>query len=97
MKVVLDSDLLRKLKKIDVKVRKAFKEKILLFSKNPNDSQLNNHKLKDEYEGYLSINITSDYRAIYKKTQITGADVGYFVDLGTHEQLYKKHKKSVES
>lgn len=92
MNAVLDSDFLKNLKKVDVRLRKAFKERIQLFSKYPNDLQLNNHKLKDEYEGYMSIDITADYCAIYKEAQIGGETVAYFVELGTHDQLFRKRK-----
>ena len=97
MNAVLDSDFLKKFKKLDVRIRKAFKESILLFSKYPNNPQLNNHKLKEEFEGYMSIDITSDHRAIYKEVQIGKENVAYFVDLDTHDELYGKHKKSSDS
>lgn len=49
MRVILDAAFLKKLKKLDVRIRKSFKEKITTFAKNPYDPQLNNHELKDEY------------------------------------------------
>lgn len=42
MNVKLDPDLLKKLKKVNVRIRNRFKERILLFSKNPHDSLLSN-------------------------------------------------------
>lgn len=90
MNPVLDSDFLKKLKKVDVKIRKSFKERIILFSKNPTNPELNNHALKEQYEGYKSIDITVDYRAIYEEVKIGGEKVAYFVILGTHEELYGK-------
>lgn len=77
-----------KLKKIDVRVRKSVKERILLFSKNPNNPQLNNHSLRREYKGYKSINITADWRALYKEMQLKEETIAYFVLLGTHDELY---------
>ncbi len=88
MNVKLDPDLLRKLKKHDVRIRKSFKEKILIFQKNPNEPQFNNHKLRDPYEGLRSIDITNDYRAIYEEMTIGEETVAYFSLLGTHEDLY---------
>lgn len=90
MNVVYDSDFLKKLKKVDVRIRNALKEKILLFSKNPQDPQLDNHELKDEYTGCRSIDITGDYRAIYKEIKIEDETIAYFVALGTHKELYRK-------
>lgn len=79
----------KKLKNVDVRVRKSVKEKMLLFSKNPHEPQLNNHSLKREYEGYRSINITADYRALYREKQEGDEKVAYFVLLGTHDKLYR--------
>lgn len=90
MNVVYDPDFLEKLKKVDVRIRKSIKEKILLFSNSPNDPQLDNHPLQEKYQGYKSIDITFDYRAIYKEVQIGGEIVAYFVVLGTHKELYGK-------
>lgn len=79
------------LKKANVRVRKRVKERMLLFSKNPNDLQLNNHALKRQYQGHRSIDITGDWRAIYREVQ-TGEEqpYAYFTALGTHAQLYRK-------
>lgn len=79
----------KKLKKVDVRIRKNVKERILLFAKNPHNSQLNNHLLKRKYKGHRSINITADWRALYKEIREGKDDVAYFIALGTHKQLYK--------
>lgn len=88
MKVKLDPDLLKKLKKLDVRIRNRFKERILLFSKNPKDLELNNHPLKKEYQGLRSIDITNDYPAVYEEMIVGGDTVTYFSLLGTHKELY---------
>jgi addiction module RelE/StbE family toxin len=82
----------KRLKKVDVRIKRKVKEKILLFLKNPHNPQLNNHLLKREYEGHRSINITSDWRALYREFQEGRDTVAYFVTLGTHKQLYKQRK-----
>lgn len=79
---------LKKLKKVDVRIKKSVKKKILLFSKNPHDPQLNNHSLKREYKGYKSINITADWRALYKEKREGKDIIAYFSLLGTHKELY---------
>ena len=89
MKVIYDPVFFRKLKKVDVRIRKRVKERIFLFSKNPNNPQLNNHALRKEYQGYRSIDITSDWRAIYREVQIGKDIIAYFVVLGTHDELYQ--------
>lgn len=89
MNVKLDPDLIKQLKKLDVKIRKSFKERIIKFSKNPQDPQLNKHRLEKEWLGHRSINLNADWRAIYKEVQIGGETVAYFVAIGTHKDLYK--------
>lgn len=93
MKVFYDPSFYKKLKKVDVRIRKSVKEKILIFSKNPNDLQLNNHPLKREYEGYRSIDVTEDWRALYKEVQIANETIAYFTVFGTHDELYGKSEK----
>lgn len=46
---------------------------------------LNNHKLEPPYESYRSINITGDYRLVYKRIE---RDTYYLRAIGTHHQLY---------
>jgi addiction module RelE/StbE family toxin len=89
MNVELDPDLVKHLKKFDVIIRKSFKERVIKFSKNPQDPQLNNHPLKKQWQGYRSIDITADWRAIYKEIQEGQKTVAYFVTIGTHKELYK--------
>ncbi|MBI4599790.1 type II toxin-antitoxin system mRNA interferase toxin, RelE/StbE family [Candidatus Uhrbacteria bacterium] len=65
--------------------RKA-EERIVLFSGEPFHPILNNHSLTGTWEGYRNINITGDYRAVYR---LIDMDVAYFVDMDTHSNLYK--------
>ena len=88
MTVRFDPEFYTKLKKLDVRIRKSFKERILLFSANPSSPLLRNHVLQREYSGYRSIDITADYRAIYQEKLEGTETVAYFVLIGTHEELY---------
>ncbi len=88
MKVKYSPSVLAILKKANVRVRKSFKEKIAIFSKDPYNPQLNNHALRDEYQGFRSIDITSNWRAIYQEVIIDEESIAYFITLGTHRQLY---------
>jgi addiction module RelE/StbE family toxin len=89
MNIVYDPAFMEKLKKADVRIRKSFKEKIILFSQNPHSPQLNNHPLKREYKGYRSINITADLRAVYKEIEEGEEMIVYFILFGTHNELYR--------
>jgi len=79
----------RQYKKADVRIRKKLKLRLEIFKKNPNGPQLKNHPLQREYEGHRSIDITSDWRAIYRKAgKVDDEVIIYFTALGTHSQLY---------
>lgn len=90
MKVQLAPKLIAKVKKQDVRIRKSFKTAINLFSKDPDDLGLNDHSLKREWEGFRSIDVTSDLRAVYQEISEADETFAYFVGLGTHGELYGK-------
>lgn len=80
---------LKILKKTDVRIRKRFLQKILIFIENPIYPQLRNHPLRGIYLGKRSIDITADWRAIYEEKLEAGEIIAYFIALGTHSQLYR--------
>lgn len=80
-------------KKFDKKYRRCSKilqykvtERLQLFAEWPLDPILENHALTGEYEGLRSINVTGDYRALYRPIE----EIAHFVRLGTHSELYGK-------
>ncbi len=80
-------------KKADRRIKKSFEQRLALFIKSPMDLQLKNHPLQREpYLGQRSINITSDYRAIYKEVILEDNNYIYFTAFGTHEELYNKKR-----
>lgn len=94
MRVKYSPLFLKILKKVDVRIYKSLKERIAIFISDPDDPQLYNHALKDKYLGYnRSINITSDWRAVFEEIQEGEEIVAYFLTFGTHEQLYGKENK----
>lgn len=90
MTTIYDPAFLKMLKKANVRIRKSVKERMLLFSKDPSNPQLNNHYLRDEYIGYKSIDIMSDWRAIYEEIHEGEEIIAYFIALGRHKDLYGK-------
>ncbi len=85
-----DPAFIKDVKKLDVRIRKSFKQKIAIFAQNPNDPELNNHPLKKEHLGYRSINVTNDYRALYIEKTEGDTTIAYFMAIGTHGELYEK-------
>ena len=74
------------LKKAPPQIRSAFKKRLAIFFDNKNDIMLNNHTLIGFYKGYRSINVTGDWRAIFREFE--NGEVIYFEILGTHSKLY---------
>lgn len=89
MNIQYDPDFIKKLKKLDVRIKKSFKEATTTFSKDPYDSTLNNHKLEKGWKNYSSIDVTADYRAIYQEIKKGEEIVAYFIAIGTHKELYR--------
>jgi len=72
-------------------VKKSLIEIITLFFENPDHPSLRNHALKEKYAGYRSIDITGDWRAIFREIKIGKRHVFIFHLLGTHKKLYGKN------
>ena len=90
MRKQLSPGILEKLKKVNVRIQKSFYERVTIFEKNPYEPVLNNHELHEQYEGYGSIDITNDYRAIYEEVPSGDEKIAYFSLLGTHKELYEQ-------
>lgn len=67
-------------------IQTSFQKKLVLFQKNKFQPMLNNHALTGELKGLRSINVTGDWRAVFKEDATNGV---IFELLGTHSQLYK--------
>lgn len=80
-------DYIKNTKRTDVPLSKKIKKQLLLFSSNPKHPSLRLHKLTGELNDMWSISIDKSIRMIY--SLIKEGDV-YFVDIGTHEEVYKK-------
>ena len=77
-------------KKAPRKIQEKVKERISLFVQNPTNQLLNNHALTGKFQGYRSINITGDWRAIYSmRINLNSKREYYFELVGTHSQLYR--------
>jgi len=67
---------------LDVKI--AFRDALELFLEHPTHAALRNHTLAGKYAGVHSIDVTADWRALYRKE----SEQIIFVALGTHAELY---------
>jgi addiction module RelE/StbE family toxin len=90
MKLTLTPDILKELNKIKQKDRKLvekIEKQLILFKGNPRHPSLRLHKLTGNLGDYWSISITKSIRMIY---EIVDEDIIYFIDIGTHDEVYKK-------
>ena len=72
-------------KKLPANQKNYFKTQLAVFVSNRYSPELNNHGLKGKYQGYRSINIGGDLRAIFYEHSDSHIE---FITVGTHAQLY---------
>lgn len=84
MEIILHRLFLKRFKKIPKDVRLKFIERKNLFSREPFHPLLNNHSVERAYPDCRSINVTGDYRALFKEKD----NEVLFVNIGTHSELY---------
>lgn len=78
---------LEKIKRKDKKLSERVHKQLLLFVSNPKHSSLRVHKLSGSMNNFWSISITMSIRMVYK---LLSDDKAYFIDIGTHNEVYKK-------
>lgn len=77
----------KEFKKSPVKIQISFRNRLEIFLTDKFNPVLNIHRLSGKYEGYKSINVTGDWRALFR--ELENGEIVYFDLLGTHSQLYK--------
>jgi addiction module RelE/StbE family toxin len=75
-------------KSVPLEIKEAFRETLALFLDEPNHPTLRNHALKEKFAGYRSIDITADWRAVFRETYAGIRKVVTFHMIGTHQELY---------
>lgn len=64
---------------------KIFKDRIILFSKNPYHPLLKTHSLSGKLSEYWAISITYKYRLVFK---FLSQNKVLLIDIGTHDEVY---------
>lgn len=85
MRVVFHKNFKKGYKKLLLKTRQKFKERLKLFINDPYGPVLNNHALHGKWQDFRSINVTGDIRAIYKPLDSQSVE---FVLIDSHSNLY---------
>ena len=81
---------IRQRKKAPLETKIAFREALALFIEDQFHPHLRNHSLKRELVGYRSIDVTEDWRALFKITKTNKQEIVTFHKIGIHKELYKK-------
>ena len=71
-------------KKLPLKIKEQFYERLNLFLQNKFDKILNNHLVDKAFPNCRSINVSGDYRAIFQER----GDTAIFITIGSHSELY---------
>jgi len=84
MRIIPHRDFEKSVRRLTRAQQRRLGERLRLFASDPFTASLHNHALQGKYQGYRSINITGDIRAIY---ELLKRDVAHFVAIGTHSDL----------
>lgn len=87
MKIGYSRRFLKELRKASLKIQLAFKDRLDLFIRDRHAPVLNDHQLSGNLRMYRSINVSGDWRAIYRTFE--NGKIILFIILGTHSRLYK--------
>ncbi len=79
----------KQLREAPLEIKISFREVRELFIDNPGHPQLRNHALRGRFAGFKSIDVTDDWRALFKIRKSKAQTVFTFHILGTHAQLYE--------
>ncbi len=86
MTIRLHRNFEKQFQKLKKNQKAKVKERFGLFLDDPFSPLLNNHPLQGAYQGYRSINIGGDLRAVYR---LLSPDTAVFVTVGKHATLYE--------
>jgi len=85
MRPFYSRDFKKQFQKLPKKIQNCFRERLEIFLNNKFHPLLNNHRVEKRFPGCRSINVTGNYRAIFKETS---DDSITFILIGTHSELY---------
>ena len=80
-----NKDFEKQFRKLPKKIQDRFDERLKIFLENKFHPLLNNHSVEKRFPGCRSINVTGDYRAIFKEVS---SDTVIFMLIGTHSEFY---------
>lgn len=84
MRIVYKKRFEKAFKVLPESIKRKFYERLEIFIKDKFDSVLKNHPVDRAFPDSRSINVTGDYRAIFKEEK----NMVVFITIGTHSELY---------
>lgn len=84
MRVDFHKNFKKSYSKLSSKLQSQFDVRLALYLEDHTNPILNIHKLHGKEKGFYSLNVTADYRAVFKLTD----DLIIFYKIGTHSELY---------
>ena len=75
--------------KLDDFVLGKMKETLQLFIQEPTNAKLKNHELSGQLKGIRSINVTGDWRILFRELSAGKYELVELLQIGKHSQLYK--------
>lgn len=85
MKFLIHRNFRKSSKKLSLQLKLTLRDRLKIFSTNPDDERLDNHALQGKYLGHRSIRLTGDWRIVFKEIN---ENTVLLVRIGTHSQLY---------
>lgn len=83
--IIRSSEFDRHFKKLPFKIREKISDRLRIFIQNEFSPILNNHKLSGKSKDCRSLNVTGDYRIVYREIE---GSLYLLVDVGTHSDLW---------
>lgn len=87
MRITYSKHFTRAFAKLPDAQKKAVQETLATFFEEPLHISLKNHKLSGAFLGMRSISAAQDLRILYQEER--GHTVIIFIDVGTHDQVYR--------
>ena len=84
MVIIFRKSFYKDYEKLTKKIQDKFWNRLELFKEDKNHKTLRNHSVDNTFTDCRSINVTGDYRAIFKEDDNTAV----FINIGTHSELY---------
>jgi addiction module RelE/StbE family toxin len=85
MQVLRHSVFEKRITRLSPAIRNAFADRLELFLADSRHPLLNDHALSGDRRGFRSINITGDWRLVYKKID---ENIILLTEIDTHHNLY---------